>query len=391
MTRRLTPFLIWGLRPQTPDALLRRGPIVRAPLARITRSRSFARIVFVVTTLIAFGAGAWPATAQVYPERIPSALRSQQRERDRQRTNRDDRRAEQVDRTTRTVRVGANGELDVNNISGDIVLTRGSGQDATIEIIKTARADSADDVKELLGLVQVDIVERGGRAEVRTRYPSGDEMRSRNRRNVNVSVNINVTAPAGARITARSISGNVSARDLRGELTLESTSGNVTVANGGHLASAKTISGNVEISGTDIDGALEASTVSGTVSVRKTKARRMTLNTVSGGVTLDDVDCGRVEMQAVSGDVQLTGALTPGGRYDVTSHSGSVRVALTSDTGFELDANSFSGSIRSDFPLTGNFGGERGRRQRAVRGVFGNGSAVLHLTTFSGGIVIEKR
>jgi hypothetical protein len=87
----------------------------------------------------------------------------------------------------------------------------------------------------------------------------------------------------------------------------------------------------------------------------------------------------------------MTGPLTAGGRYDATSHSGSVRITLTGDTGFELDANSFSGSIRSDLPLTGNVGGDRGRRQRAVRGVYGNGSAVLHLTTFSGGIVIEKR
>jgi DUF4097 and DUF4098 domain-containing protein YvlB len=344
----------------------------------------------VVTTLFAFGAAA-PTAAQVYPERIKSSLRTEQRDRDRERQNRDQRRSEQVERTTRTVRIGANGELDLNNISGDILLTRGSGQDATIEIVKTARGESAEDVKELLGLVQVDIVERGGRAEVRTRYPNGDEMRFRNRRNVNVSVNFTVTAPAGTRITARSISGNVSSQDLRGELALESVSGNVTVANGGRLASAKTISGNVEISATEIDGALEASTVSGTVSVRKTKARRMTLTTVSGGVTLDDVDCSRVELQAVSGDVQLTGPLTAGGRYDATSHSGSVRIGVIGDTGFELDANSFSGSIRSDFPLTGSFGGERGRRQRAVRGVYGNGSAVLHLTTFSGSIVIEKR
>jgi DUF4097 and DUF4098 domain-containing protein YvlB len=347
------------------------------------------RLTFVVMTATALTVGAWPAAAQVYPERIPSALRAQQRDRDR--TNRDQRRDEQTERTTRTLRIGANGELEVNNISGNIVLTRGSGQDVTVEIVKTARAQSADDAKAMLNLVQVDIVERGGRAEVRARYPSGDEARTQNRRNVNVSVNFAITAPVGARISARSISGNVSARELRGELTLESTSGNVEIANGGRVASAKTISGNVNISGTEIDGALEASSVSGTVMVRQTKARRMTLSTVSGNVALEDVDCARVEVQAVSGDALLTGPLSTGGRYDVTSHSGSVRVVLSGDTGFELDANSFSGSIRSDLPLTGNVGGDRGRRQRAVRGVYGNGSAVLHLTTFSGSIVIEKR
>jgi hypothetical protein len=322
-------------------------------------NRTLTRIAFVVTTLIALGATARRAAAQVYPERIPSAFRAQQRDRDRERANREQQqRSEQVDRTTRTLRIGANGELDLNNISGDIVLTRGSGQEATIEIVKTARGQTPEDAKELLGLVQVDVVERGNRAEVRTRYPSGDEMRGRNRRNFSVSVNFNVTAPVGARVTARSISGNVSARDLRGEIALESTSGNVIITNGGRVASAKTISGNVEVSGTEIDGGLEASSVSGTVTVRKTKARRMTLSTVSGNLALEDVDCGRVELQAVSGDVQLAGPLSPAAATDFSPHSGNVRIIVNGDTGFELDANSFSGSIRSDLPLTGSVGGD---------------------------------
>ena len=59
------------------------------------------RLAFVVTTLLALGASAWPAAAQVYPERIPSAFRAQQRDRDRERANREQQqRSEQVDRTT---------------------------------------------------------------------------------------------------------------------------------------------------------------------------------------------------------------------------------------------------------------------------------------------------
>jgi DUF4097 and DUF4098 domain-containing protein YvlB len=341
----------------------------------------------------ALAAAAGPAAAQATSDRVPSALRARvQQQRDRGRMNRDQGRDEQTERTTRTLRIGANGELDVANIAGDIVISRGAGQEATIEIVKTARAQSPDDAKALLGMVAVDVVERGSRAEVRTRYPSGDEMRTRNRRNVNVSVAYTITAPVGARITARSISGSVSARDVHGDLTLESVSGNITIANGGRVASAKTISGNVEIGATEIDGALEASSVSGAVAVRRSKARRLALSTVSGNLVLEDVDCGRVELQAVSGNIELAGALSPGGRYDLTSHSGDVHVTLSGDTGFELDANTFSGSIRSDLPLTGvSGGGDRGRRQRAMRGVHGNGSAVLDVTTFSGSIVISRK
>jgi hypothetical protein len=71
----------------------------------------------------------------------------------------------------------------------------------------------------------------------------------------------------------------------------------------------------------------------------------------------------------------------------MTSHSGGIRLAVSGDTGFELDATSFSGEIRSDLALTGSSGqGERGRHHRSVRGVHGNGSAVLNIRTFSGAI-----
>jgi DUF4097 and DUF4098 domain-containing protein YvlB len=338
------------------------------------------------------GAGA-PVAAQVHHEsRLPGVVAHAQQQRDRERENRGQEREEQTERTTRTLRIGTNGELDLANVAGDIVVSRGPGQEATLEIVKTARAQSAEDARALLGLVQVDVVERGNRAQVHARYPDGNELRTRGRRHVNISVAYNVTVPAGTRVTARSVSGSVSTRDVRGDLSLESVSGNVTIANGGRVTSAKAVSGNVEIAGTDTDGDLDASSVSGSVAMRQSKARRLTLGTVSGNLTLEDVDCSRIDLNTVSGDVQFTGALSAGGRYDVTSHSGNVRVTLSGDTGFALDATSFSGEIRSALPLTGGSGtGERGRRQHAVRGVHGDGSAALDLTTFSGSIVITRR
>jgi len=352
------------------------------------RSTAF-RSVVVILGLVA----AQPAAAQVYPERLlsPARLRAEQ-QRDRSRPTRDqDRREEQTERTTRTVRIGANGELDVANISGDVIVSRGSGQDATIEIVKTARAQSADDARAMLGMVQVEVTDRAGRAEVRTRYPNGDEVRGSNRRNVNVSVTFTITAPAGARVTARSISGNVSTRDMHGELTAESVSGNVIITNGGRVAGAKSISGNVEITGAEVDGNLDASSVSGQVTVHRIKARQLSLNTVSGNLSIEDVDASRVSLQAVSGNIDLIGTLTRGGRYTLSSHSGEIRLALSGNIGFELDATTFSGSIRSDLPLTGGTSDGRGRRQRQVRGVYGDGSAVLDLNTFSGSVVISKR
>lgn len=303
-------------------------------------------------------------------------------------------REEQTERFTKTLKIGANGELSVANIAGDIVISRSNGNEATVEVVKTARGQTVEDARQLLQLVQVEVIERAGRGEIKTRYPQGDEMRRNNRRNMNVSVAYTIAAPVNTRITARSISGSIKARELKGDLSLESVSGTIQILDGARVTSAKSISGNVEIANTNAQGPLEASSVSGTVTLRKVKAGRLDLGSVSGDVVVEDVESERAEVQSVSGNVRYVGPLAHGGRYDLTSHSGEVRLMIAGETGFEVEATSFSGSVRSDFPLKvgGNEGDRgRGRRQRSLRGVYGDGSAVLDLTTFSGSIVISRK
>ena len=148
----------------------------------------------------------------------------------------------------------------------------------------------------------------------------------------------------------------------QGRLALESVSGNVTIANGGRVAAAKTISGNVEITDTEIDGALEASSVSGNgracaaVKARAADARhgqrqRRRSRTWSASASR----CSRSAATSARG---RAGAGRPV-RAEVALRRG--RIALSGDTGFELEASSFSGSVRSDLPLTGSTAWRRAR------------------------------
>jgi len=343
------------------------------------------QIVITILTLGALVAPAARSDAQMLPERIRAVVS----ERVETRTARYQQgREEQTSRETKTVKIGADGELSLSNISGDIVVTRANGSDATIEIVKTARARTADEARELLGLVNVTVTERAGRAEVKTVYPQGDEMRRGNRRNINVSVNYTVATPAGTRLTISSISGSIRVSDIKGDVSANSISGTVRVANGGRIAAAKSVSGDVEIIDTQTDGAIEVQSVSGGVTLRKVSARRIDVGSVSGSVAVQDITCDRVEAHSVSGGVEFGGALAKGGRYEFNSHSGDVRVVLAGSTGFELEANSFSGNIRSDIPI--KLQGDIGRR-RSMQGVYGDGSAVLTVTTFSGSVVISRK
>jgi hypothetical protein len=327
------------------------------------------------------------ARAQVYPDRIAAKARAHLAERYQ---HRDDTRQEQTERTTKTVRLGANGSLALTNVAGDITVSRGGGSEATVEIVKTARARDVADAKDQLELVQVDVTELANRAEVKTRYPNG-ESRNRGRRNVNVSVAYNVTAPAGTHLTIESVSGTIKVTDVKGDVSATSVSGDVRISGAGRVGTAKSISGSVEITDAQVDGSLEANSISGDVTFRRIRAHRLGGATVSGNVRFEDVQCDQITAHSTSGDVFFSGPLARNGRYELKTFSGEVRLALAGNTGFEIDANSFSGDVRTEFPLTtrGNIA-SRGRRTH-VTGTYGDGSAVLDITTFSGSVAITKK
>lgn len=334
------------------------------------------------------GLFAAPAAAQQeFDARAPAAavashVRHAVDRRDRDQRDRD--RNEQVERITKTVKIGAAGQVDLSNISGDIVVTAGGGDEVKIDVVKRGRGPTGADAKRQLELLTIDIIERTGRVEVRTRYKEGE-------RHINASADYTVTAPAGALVTARSVSGDIRVTGIKGELDVETVSGDVRLDGVGQLGRAKTVSGDVDVSGAQVDGTLEASSVSGNVIARAVKARRIELGTVSGNVELVDAACDTVTAKAVSGEVSFTGALAKGGRYAFKSHSGDVRLVLAGEVGFEIEASTFSGNIKSDLPLT--IGGKRESAvsHRTIRGVYGDGGAFLDVTTFSGSVVIRKR
>ena len=337
---------------------------------------------FVAVALFGFAA---PAYAQVYPERLDATRHAREAY---QRRN-DDRRAQAVDRSTHTVHIGPDGSLDVSNIAGDITVTRGSGSDARIEVVQTARGTDDADAREQLALVRVDITEQNGRAEVRERYPERNN--GEHRRNYQLTTDFTIAAPAGTHLILKSVSGNLTVTGITGEVSAETVSGNVQLSSGGRVTTAKSISGNVDVSDTKFDGSLEADSVSGDVRMQRVSARRISIGSVSGNVRLDDVQSDRIDAHTTSGNATFAGTLAPNGRYELKSFSGEVRVALSGNVGFALEASSFSGDVRSDLPLTVRGGDERHGRRRSLNGTYGDGSAVLNVSTFSGSVVIAKR
>jgi DUF4097 and DUF4098 domain-containing protein YvlB len=300
-----------------------------------------------------------------------------------------DRGPEQTDRFSAKYKISRDGRVSIANISGDIAVTGGSGDEVSVEAIKRTRGD-----RSRLDDVRIGVSNSANRIDIRTEYPRFS--------NTNASVDYTVIVPDGVAVELHSVSGAVKVTRVRGAIRMETVSGGVTATETPNVELAKTVSGDVSLSGISTDGNLSAGTVSGTISAKGLKARRLELSSVSGDMNLSDVSASSVQAKSVSGGFEYAGAIAKGGEYDVNVHSGTIRFVLSNPAGFYLNADSFSGSIRTDFPVT--IGGtntrdadvnDRGRRRaglgRAVHGVNGDGSATLTLRTFSGDIVIAKR
>lgn len=307
-------------------------------------------------------------------------------------------RFEETDRKTLTVPQAT--DLELSNIAGDIVILAGSGRDATIEYTRHGFGDTQEEAKQQLALVDVSLNVTGGHGEVSTRY---GQMKREHGRRMRSSVDYRVTAPPQVRIRVKSIAGDIQVTKMKGDLALETISGTIKVDAGGRLSLAKTMSGDVIISGIAVEEPLVVQSMSGTITLQSVKARYLDVNSVSGDLVIKDVACERAELQTLSGNVEYSGKLLKNGRYEVKAHSGDIRLAVGGETGFDVEANSFSGKIRTDLPIKNEAADEEGGEQvypggvkvnlpkRAIfRGTYKDGSATIELTTFSGNIVITK-
>jgi DUF4097 and DUF4098 domain-containing protein YvlB len=289
-----------------------------------------------------------------------------------------------TDRQTRTLTLGSAGSLDLSNVSGDITVTAGPGTSVVVDVTRESHGRTEADAARGLQEVQVDIATQGDHASVTARYPGGQQGRSPYR----VSTIYRVTAPAGTRVKATSVSGDVSITRITGDLDVQVVSGNVTVAGAGRLTSARTISGNVHLSDVTSDAALTVAAVSGNVTLERVKASRISADVVSGTVRATDVTAGGAAIKSLSGTVDYTGPLARGGRYELTSHSGTVTFTAVGPVGFTLDASSFSGTIQPEgsvaltSPIT---------RKGSLTGTAGDGGATVVARTFSGDIRIARR
>lgn len=258
--------------------------------------------------------------------------------------------------------LAAGQRFHLSDIIGDVQVTGGSGRTVVVTAVKRPgkHGDPEDVSIETIELedgvalcVRYPPSSRGNRASPKALAKNpcsweGNWSNNRSDRN-DTEVDFTVRVPAGLRLRIGTVSGDVVAERLEGELDLNSVSGNVSL-NGG-------------------------------------KGALIDLETVSGDVDLLDVTSREVSGRTISGEITFRGPVQDGGSYDFSTTSGDIALALPDRPNATLSAATFSGSFSSDLPV--NQGESSRRRRHRYDATWGSGSAKLYLESLSGDLTIR--
>ncbi len=312
----------------------------------------------------------------------------------------------------------------VYNLAGEVEVVPGRGNDVVVTLMR-----GGSDADQLT----VETTEVGGYEALVVRYPSdevvydrdgrgnssttvqvrddgtwggrmrgGDRVRVRTQgRGLEAHADLRIEVPSDHDLRVFVAVGEASARGLRGDLDIDTGSGNVVVDDVIGDLSVDTGSGRVTVS--SVEGEVVVDTGSGSVNVEAVVGPALSIDTGSGSVDAVDVDADAVEVDTGSGSVELARVAasevvvdTGSGSVDVhvtslvdrimvDTGSGGVTLRLPEGTDAEIEADSGAGGIDVDFPMQ-----VRSQRRDYIRGVMGNGRGRIVVDTGSGRIRLVR-
>jgi len=308
----------------------------------------------------------------------------------------------------------------IYNVAGHVEIVPGSGSEVVVRIFRDG--DDADRLRIETGEIR-------GRETVRIVYPAdevvypelgrgssttqsirddgtfsdggrgrGERVRVRGSgRGLEAWADLVIEVPRGQEMHVYLAVGTVEARNIDGELEIDTGSGAVSAEDMSGSLSIDTGSGAVEVTG--MDGDLTVDTGSGSITVYDVVGREVDLDTGSGRIVANGVEARSFGVDTGSGSVNLrrirsadivvdTGSgsvelelLTDVESLEIDTGSGSVTVWAPADLGASLEIDSGSGGIEIDFPVE-----VRSARRDSMRGRLGDGRGKIVIDTGSGSI-----
>jgi len=181
------------------------------------------------------------------------------------------------------------------------------------------------------------------------------------------STDVSIAVPHAVLASLRLVSGTLLASELRGQTTVDCTSGRIALLGLSGRVRAKLVSGPIEA--VSCAGEIDMETISGEISLADSAADRVHAKTVSGAITCDLENSPQSEVRL----------------YTI---SGSITTRVPEDSDLQVSLTAISGRVSSAFPEIAGHGAP-GRRQ--ANGVLGRGTGRLYADATSGNVSLLRR
>jgi len=266
--------------------------------------------------------------------------------------------------------VAADASVEVSNIEGQVSITAWDRN----EVELTAMLESDKDTLEFEATEQ----------QVRIKV-----VRPKHQFRESSDAILTLKVPQRARVSAQTVSADVTVAGVKGEQRINTVSGDVHTQAYDEPVSLRTVSGDGVISGSGGKSAVSVTSVSGSTDVSGIRGG-FDGQLVSGGLKIDVAAAERIRLKSISGDIDARAELAPGARVEAESVSGTIGLRIKPPVDAEFDIESFSGEIESCF-------GTRARDKSAygpgseLQFKQGNGSARVRIQSMSGDISVCDR
>jgi putative adhesin len=271
------------------------------------------------------------------------------------------------------------GEVDVSNISGDIVIT---GWDKPAVSVNADLSGDSNRVK---------VRSSHGRTSICVTYNSrgcnSPGSSDNDSFGEDSSVRLEIYVPRGSEVDVSGVSSDIKSSGVEGAQQLRTVSGDINAELGSGDDEVQSVSGEVHLKGSGHAGRLRVTSVSGDVTVTNV-AGELEARTVNGTLQAGLATARMVRLNTTSGDMVLSARLDHGGTVESETVSGSQRIRV--DGGYAYEAKTFSGDITDCFGQKSERTSEYGPG-RHLDGTRGTGDGHIRLQSLSGDISLCDR
>jgi len=222
----------------------------------------------------------------------------------------------------------ADGYVDISNIAGSVTVTGWSRNE--VEVSGTLGRNVEELIFDRDGdhvTIKVKVPKHGGRG---------------------IDSELSINLPQKSSIDVATVSADIVVRDVLGEQSLQTVSGDIQTDVHEHDISADSVSGDIEVSGSNKDTDTSVGTVSGDVTLFRVSGE-VSAQAVSGDVIVDEGSFDRVSLNTVNGELVFQAELRKGGRLKAETVNGDIDLDFSGKVSAEFDIDTFNGDINNCF------------------------------------------